>query len=189
MSTGMIVTVVFIGLVVLGLVWTVFHYQRATGARKLLQGLALILVPIGLYVAGVMNLIGNGVDSIIRWVRRTPLDAGMIAGLSLFAAGVVVWVIASVIRPLTRDEARQRREARIARGPGTPAVTDGAAPRGSAAGVAARGGSTVPGSVSGGAGAGATGGGAAQPAAPARSRAEKDEDREIEALLKKRGIE
>lgn len=161
---------------VMALGWTILGWQRLRGTRHLMQGLGLTLIPIGLQLSGIMELLVSGAKAVYRFFRDTTVDTLMTAGLIMLALGAVLFIAASLVKPRTREESRQLRLARAEKsgpavGTGRPAAAGtrpavgGAAPADSAA-------TTAPATR-------------ARPAAKGLD----DEDAEIEALLRKRGIE
>lgn len=161
---------------VMALGWTVLGQQRLRGTRHLMQGLGLTLIPIGLQLSGIMELLVSGAKGVYRFFRDTTVDTLMTAGLIVLALGAVLFIAASLVKPRTREESRQLRLARAEKsGPavetGRPAAgrrpaVGGAAPADSAT-------TTTP----------------VTRAKPASAKGLDDEDAEIEALLRKRGIE
>lgn len=144
------------GLVLLVLIWTFLRFQLGHGARVVLRGLGAIIMLAGLYFSGLALLAGNGLRSIYDWAQRTKLSNTMIVGFSLLAAGALFWLVGTLLRPRTREDAKARREVK----------------KGSQPAVAAKPAPAQP-----------------APAKPAPKAATSDEDREIEELLRNRGIE
>ena len=141
------------------LLWTWLRWSRGGGARVLLRGLGTLLAFAGLYLSGLAVLAGNGIRSIVEWARSTAMTALMTVGFSLLGVGLVLFVVGSLLRPRNREQARGARPVRSA-GP-APAVSSGP--------------------------------GTPAPAPRGRKAAAPDdgltdEDREIAALLDKRGI-
>lgn len=143
---------------------------RNRRARPAVFGLGLALIPVGLYLAGLTTLIINGVQSIVDWLQRTVWTDVITWGLGLLVAGVVLMVVA---RFLPREPKPR---------PAPTAVPGGQAPRevpGRPAATGATAATAAPTTA------------AAKPTAAPASKQTKgldDEDAEIEALLRKRGI-
>lgn len=139
-------------------------WARSRTPRPVVAGVGLVLVPLGLYLSGLMHLLYNGVISLVDWANRTVWDQTMSWGVGLLAGGVVLLVIAALLPRSTR---RRERTAVAERTGETPAVT-GTGPATTAAPASA---------------------GSRDAAAPkAGGKAVDPEDAEIEALLRKRGI-
>lgn len=142
-------------------------HLRGHGPRPVLRWSAAALVPIGLLVTGAMRPVVLGAQAVGQYFQHATMTLAMMIGLGILGVAALVYIAAGRISPRTRKEAKQVRSARRTGGSGsTAAVT-----RGSAAGTTAA--SAAPAARSGRA-----------PAAPID-----DEMAEIEALLKKRGIE
>lgn len=138
-------------------------YARGRNTRTLVAGIGLLVLPLGLYLSGLMRLIYNGVLSIIDWAQRTVWTDAMSWGAGLLGLGLVLLVVSGFIRSNPRSRAQR--------------VKSPTAPQQAAAAPQGRGAAVTDGR---------------KPAAPAKP-AGKDpaldpEDAEIEALLRKRGI-
>lgn len=149
------------------LLWTFLRWSMGQGARVLLRGTGAILVLVGLYLAGVMLLAGHGVRSLVEWFQRsTPLGTSALVGLGIAGTGLLFWLVGTLLKSRDRDQARTVRQTRKGVQPASTAPSRGGATADTAAQPAGR---PAPRS--------------AQPAQPS------DEDAEIEAILKNRGIE
>lgn len=166
MDTWSIIVTVICCLLAIGI--TIVGWQRGAGARHLLRGLGWFLLPLGLLFAGVMALIVKGTQYTYDWLMTTYLDLTHQIGLGLVVAGLLFLVISLFVKGRTRE---QMKEVRLARR--QPAVGGSPGRR-----------DELPGRP-----AAATQPAAAPAAKPAAKGGLSDEDAEIEALLKKRGIE
>lgn len=152
---------VLLGTIALGLltlVWTFVRWSMGQGARVLLRGIGTILLLVGLYVSGLAHLAGNGIRSIYDWAMRTPMDTKVLVGLGVAATGLLMWLVGTMLRPRTREQARSSRQLRKG---GAPAVQQD------------RTGRPAP---------------AARPTGATKSEGLSDEDAEIAAILDRRGI-
>lgn len=127
--------------------------------KTLLGGLGLTLLPLGLYFFGLTDLLVNGIQSIIDWAQRTVFDTTMTIGAVMLGVAVLLLIVAGFIKPQQRKAPQPQ-----------PQATGGASPRAVSG--------TRP---------------AAQPQQttaknPASGKADKGEDDEIEAILRRRGI-
>lgn len=170
MSNELIAIIVTAVLAVSALTWTVLGLQRMRGNRHLLRGLGLTLLPIGLWLTGLMELMVQGVRGVVDFFGHSSMDTMMIAGIVVAALGLLLFILASAIKPVSREESRERRLARSQRE--TPAVGRSRAAREAATPT------TDPRDQR-----------QQAKAAPAKAKGLDDEDAEIEALLRKRGIE
>lgn len=73
--------------------------------RPLLIGLGLALIPVGLYLTGVLRLMINGVTSIVDWFQRTMFTDGIAWGLGLLVGGVLLSIVGVA---LPKKPARER---------------------------------------------------------------------------------
>ena len=181
MDTATIAIIVTAVLSVAALGWTMLGVQRMRGNRHLLQGIGLILIPIGLWLTGVMELLVQGVEAVYRFFADNALDTLAVAGLIVLGVGVLVFMASALITPIARSESKERRLARKQEQQKFAAAQAASEQRAVGAGTSNAGARTsadqavaVP-----------------KPAAqqPAASKGMSTEDAEIEALLKKRGIE
>lgn len=178
-----------IGLV--GLILALVSWRTGMGTGRILEGIALILLAAGLYLSGLMQLVYDLLVAVVDWAQTTQWDIPHVVGVVLLAVGILAWIVAgsfnrrgvgvltSEERRVRRDERLQAKQARKADKQGGDQAQVGrgasgtATGRGTGAGTAAPGGGATP-------GPGQPGGGS-DPAA-------QDDFDEIEAILKKRGI-
>ena len=149
-----------IGLSLIGLVITVIAFTRGHRGRAV-QGLALALAPVGLYLTGLLLLVWDAVVAVVRWATGNVFDLKAWIGFGVLALCIVLWLVGRVLAR------RGRRRAKVvaAETKGQSQVAAGKAPAGQPAGRT-------------------TG------KAPAQQPAPQDDDMaEIEALLKSRGIQ
>jgi len=168
MGTSLFVTIAVMTVIV---AITAGLFAHGRSPRTLLAGIGFALLPLGLFLTGMSDLLVSGVESLIAWVDRTGWTNTMSWGAGIGGLGILLLVVARFLPgPKPREE----------RGDGTarkhpigkqsttkPAVGKG--PQHTAQ-------SSRPGPQSG--------------TAPQKGAAEAGEDDldEIEALLKKRGI-
>lgn len=101
---------------------------RSRRARPAVMGLGLALIPVGLYLTGVTQLLADAVVALIDWLMRTPWTVVTSWGLGLFLGGVLLLVIGAFLPKTSR--AAQAAPAARTPGPATrPAVTPGADPK------------------------------------------------------------
>lgn len=148
------------------LLWTIMGWQRMRGTRQVLRGLGLFLIPIGLWLTGVMELAVEGAKALYRFFADKALDNMTIAGIVVAAVGLMLAIFASAVKPVSREESKQRRLAREQRPDSQGASRPGADRPTQPARLAAQ-----------------------QQRRPQQAAGLDAEDAEIEALLRKRGIE
>lgn len=138
-------------------------WARRPGIRPVLGGLGLVLIPLGLWLLGLTDLMYNGILSIIDWAQRTVWDTTMTWGVSLAAGGLLVFLISRFIRPAPR---------KAVTGADAPAV---APPAPAAAPVRRAGPKSAPAPSAG-------------PQKAATTEKKSSEDSEVEDILRKRGL-
>ena len=146
------------GLTLLGLLIAILAGRRGRKGR-MVQGIGLALLPLALYLSGLLGLVWDAVVAVGRWASSTVLSPTIWAGFALLAVCVVLWVVGGVVARRTPKRTRAERGATApAAGAGTTKAVSGRKPAGPAA---------------------------QQRQAPAQD----DDMAEIEALLKSRGID
>ena len=162
-----IVVMVIVAAVTIGL------WARHRRARPIVGGIGLLLIPLGLYFLGVTELAVNGVLSIVDWVQRISWNDTMTWGAGLAGGGLLLAIVAQFLpggpKPAAAAPAQPAAEGRRpqpqvgsgAPSSATPQGKSAAAPKGSPAPKAAKG---------------------------KKNDGLSDEDREIEELLRRRGI-
>lgn len=158
---GMVLPICIIVSVV-AVVLGVLMFVRGRAGRGV-QLLGLAAVPIGLYLSGLLGLVLDGALALWRWVQQLALNPMVTTGLGLLGLAVVLWVVGGW---LARRRATRRALAR----------STGTAPA-----VGARTSTSTPPTRPVGSGTAPKGRAQQAPADP--------EMDEIEALLRKRGIE
>lgn len=155
-----------VALALLGLVATVALWRSGRTARgRVLQGLAWTLVPVALYLTGLLRMVWDAVVAVAQWASRVVFSPTVWTGFSLLAVAAVLFVVGGFL--VRRSHLRADPDARK--------VTRGGERRTPAAST------TTP----------AVTGGQGRPAARQTPAADPVDDdlAEIEALLKKRGIQ
>ncbi len=149
-----------IGLGLIGVVITVVAFTRGHRGRAV-QGLALALAPVGLYLTGLLLLVWDAVVAVVRWATGNVFDLKAWIGFGVLALCIVLWLVGRVLA----RRGRRRAKAVSAESKAQGQVATGRVPAGQPAGRT-------------------TG------KAPAKQPAAQDDDMaEIEALLKSRGIQ
>ncbi|SDB91907.1 hypothetical protein GA0111570_108133 [Raineyella antarctica] len=182
MNPADVLLIACLALVVIGLVYTLIAWRAGYGAGHVLEGLGLAGLSVGLYLSGLMQLAYDLLAALVAWGRALVWTTQVQAGIGALAVAVVLWVVAGALNRrgigvLTKQDRAERRQARVA----ARADKKGADPA-TARPSAARTATTTP--------AAAQAKPAARPgAAPGAGKAGQDDDLdEIEAILRKRGI-
>jgi len=115
-----------VGLTLLGLIITVFAWRRGNRGR-VMQGLALALAPLALYLSGLLRLLWDGGVALVRWAGNVVLSPQIWAGLGLLALCLVLWVVGGVVARRFPGRRRERASKEAVAAPaGRPAVTQAA---------------------------------------------------------------
>ena len=167
MGTSLFVTIAVMTVIV---AITAGLFAHGRNPRVLLAGIGFALLPLGLLLTGMSDLLVSGVESLIAWVNRTGWTTTMSWGAGLGGLGILLIVVARFLPgPKPRQEqgnSTPRTQPATGQAKTGPAVTKGTQQTAQPAGPNPR----------------PTG-------AASRKDAAKDEDLdEIEAILKKRGI-
>lgn len=179
--------------------WALSGWLSRRSSRALLRGLGLALIPTGLVLTGLMRLLVRAIHLVVDWFAGTVMTTTIWIGVIVIAIGLVTWFVAGFMSPVDRETGRQRRQGHAAR---KQARTKDASPESAPTQNTSR--RTTPVTRGRTADAPKTPADAPVPtspsssskpasssnkAAPKISAAEKDEDAELEAILRKRGIE
>ncbi|GAA1139945.1 hypothetical protein GCM10009630_43520 [Kribbella jejuensis] len=152
------------GLTLLGLIGSWFAWRRrglAAGTR----GVAWSLLPVSLYMTGLLKVLWEVVRSVVSWAAHLIFSPTVWAGVALFGVSVVLYVVSGVARGRSPKEKAQKEKAQ--KKPASPAgqlTTTGPAP------------------------ASATTAKAAKPSKGKAKQQESSEFDEIEDILKRHGI-
>ncbi|MGY4720977.1 hypothetical protein [Naumannella huperziae] len=147
-----------IGLTLVGLVATVITWRTSKRRGKAVQMFGLALLPVGLYLTGLLLLVWNFVAGVIAWAFALILAPVVWVGLGFVGLAIVLWVIGGIAAARAAAKALPAGTAdagAVAPAPRSSTAQPGTPPKKAAGGK--------------------------QPADP--------ELDEIEALLRKRGIE
>ena len=109
MDETSIVILVTIITTVLPVLWAIFGWLARRSWRPVLRGLGLALVPIGLLVTGLIRLLVRALALVVNWFAHTQMTTTIWTGVIVAAIGLLTWIGAGFMTPLTREEARQRR--------------------------------------------------------------------------------
>lgn len=112
MSSDLVAILATAGVMVVGLLTILFGWTQRRSARSIVRGLGLMLLGAGLWAMGVMELITNGVRSLIDWANLQTLDTTIWVGIGLAGFGLLLYLIGGFITPVTRAAAKTARLAR-----------------------------------------------------------------------------
>lgn len=86
-----------VGLTLLGLIGSWFAWRRR-GAAAGTRGVALSLLPVSLYLTGLLELVWDVIRSTVSWVTHLIFSPSVWAGVALFGVSVVLYVVSGVAR-------------------------------------------------------------------------------------------
>lgn len=110
MSADVFAIIVTIVLAAAGVAAAVLGWRRARSVRAVVRGLSASFMVVGLWATGVLTLLLGGVRAVISWITAQRLTTQMWVGIAVTAVGVVLYVVSTQLTPVTRAEARKRRE-------------------------------------------------------------------------------
>jgi hypothetical protein len=94
-----------IGLSLIGVVVAGIAFARGRRGRAV-QGLALALAPVALYLTGLLQLVWDAVVAVVRWATGNVFDLTAWVGFGLLALCVVLWVVGGVLARRGRRRAK-----------------------------------------------------------------------------------
>jgi hypothetical protein len=93
-----------VGLTLLGLIGSWAAWRRR-GAAAGVRGVAWSLLPVSLYLTGLLELVWDVVRSAVSWVTHLIFSPTVWAGVALFGVSVVLYVVSGVARTRRGDRA------------------------------------------------------------------------------------
>jgi len=102
-----------VGLTLLGLIgsWTAW---RRRGAAAGTRGVAWSLLPVSLYLTGLLELVWDVVRSTVSWVTHLIFSPTVWAGVALFGVSVVLYVVSGVARGRGGNRAKDKAQSKPA---------------------------------------------------------------------------
>ncbi|HZX03161.1 hypothetical protein [Kribbella sp.] len=98
------------GLTLLGLIGSWFAWRRrgiAAGTR----GVAWSLLPVSLYMTGLLKVLWDVVRSVVSWAAHLIFSPTVWAGVALFGVSVVLYVVSGVARGRTPKAPKEKKPA------------------------------------------------------------------------------
>lgn len=121
-----------VGLTLLGLIASWAAWRRR-GAAAGVRGVAWSLLPVSLYLTGLLELLWDVVRSAVTWVTHLIFSPTVWAGVALFGVSVVLYVVSGVARARRGDAPKKGRSE-----PAGELTTTGPEPASAAPGKAAK---------------------------------------------------
>jgi hypothetical protein len=91
-----------VGLTLLGLIGSWFAWRRR-GVAAGTRGVAWSLLPVSLYLTGLLELVWDVVRSTVSWVTHLIFSPTVWAGAALFGVSVVLYVVSGLARSRRGD--------------------------------------------------------------------------------------
>jgi hypothetical protein len=126
-----------VGLTLLGLIGSWAAWRRR-GAAAGTRGVAWSLLPVSLYLTGLLELVWDVVRSSVSWVTHLIFSPTVWAGVALFGVSVVLYVVSGVARGRGGDRARKDKSQTKPASPAGELTATGPAPASAAPAKAAK---------------------------------------------------
>lgn len=115
MNDPILVPVITGVLVLFGILYMVMGWSSRRSMRFIVRGIGLILLSLGLWSIGWMQLAVNGVESLVAWFNRTVPTNALWVGAAAAVIGALMWIIGGWIKVPSREEARMAKSDRAMR--------------------------------------------------------------------------
>ena len=126
-----------VGLTLLGLIGSWAAWRRR-GAAAGTRGVAWALLPVSLYLTGLLELVWDVVHSTVSWVTHLIFSPSVWAGVALFGVSVVLYVVSGVARGRGGDRAPKDKAQSTPASPAGELTATGPAPASAAPAKAAK---------------------------------------------------
>ncbi len=181
MNPAEVLLIACLAIVLIGLVYALIAWRAGYGTGHVLEGIGLAGLSVGLYLTGLMQLVYDLLGALVLWARALVWTIQVQTGIGLLAVAVVLWVIAGMLNRrgvgvLSKEDKQARRDTRAA-AKADKQAGKAAAPTAGKAATSTTTPKAVPGPQS------------RKPAQGAAPAGPNDDLDEIEAILRKRGIE
>jgi len=115
------------GLTLIGLIasWAAWRRRGVTAG---VRGVAWSLLPVSLYLTGLLELVWEVVQSTTDWVAHLIFSPSVWAGVALFGVSVVLFVVSGMVRSRTAGAAPKKPKSKPAASAGELTATTSAPP-------------------------------------------------------------
>lgn len=103
------VAIALIGIVLAGLAW------RRGNKGRVVQAAALVVIPFGLYLTGLLTVVWNFVVNLFRWAIHLVLSPLSWLGFGIIALAIVLFVVGAVLARFSGAKDAEKKEKRLAR--------------------------------------------------------------------------
>lgn len=86
-----------VGLTLLGVFATILTWQFSKRRGKVVQVIGLTLLPVGLYLSGLLLIVWNFVAAVVGWVTSVAFTPMIWAGVGFLGLAVLLWVIGGIL--------------------------------------------------------------------------------------------
>ncbi|MEU8223871.1 hypothetical protein [Kribbella sp. NPDC048915] len=109
-----------VGLTLLGLIGSWAAWRRR-GVAAGTRGVAWSLLPVSLYLTGLLELVWDVIRSTVSWVTHLIFSPTVWAGVALFGVSVVLYVVSGVARGRTGNRTERKAQRQAQQKPASPA--------------------------------------------------------------------
>lgn len=106
-SADTVLLPICVAIALIGIVLTGFAWRRGSKGR-VLQGVALAIVPFGLYLTGLLRLLWDAAVAVVRWAVRLAFSPILWIGFSILGLCLVLFVVGTVLVRLGRGRAPRK---------------------------------------------------------------------------------
>ncbi|MGW7683906.1 hypothetical protein ACWGID_24415 [Kribbella sp. NPDC054772] len=126
-----------VGLTLLGLIGSWFAWRRR-GVAAGTRGVAWSLLPVSLYLTGLLELVWDVIRSTVSWVTHLIFSPTVWAGVALFGVSVVLYVVSGVARGRSGNQKKAEKTQKKPASPAGELTKTGPAPASAAPAQAAK---------------------------------------------------
>jgi len=106
-TTAIVLAIV---LAVIALAYLLFGWLRKRSWRVMWRGAGFILMPVGLLIMGLMDKVVDGINAVVNWANATYMTTMVLVGLIVAGVGLVLYLVGSFVPHVSGEEAAKRRQ-------------------------------------------------------------------------------